>query len=262
VEILTVRDARIHFGGVRALDGVSLEIEEGSSCGIFGPNGSGKTTVLGAISRLTPLTSGELLFEGTNYTNAPGHVPCQLGIVRTFQSVRLLPGMSVVRNVMIGAASKRISRSPTINWLNVLRTNADERIVRKQSIEALERVGIIEYAKTLPEDLPYGLQRRVELARALATGPKLLLLDEPMAGMNRSERSTLADLLITLKSDGITIVLVEHDLAMIHRVCDTSYALDFGRVIGAGPPREVATLPAVQEAYLGHSLGAKGVTAE
>jgi len=256
--LLKLEDVRVSFGGVHALDGVTMEFEQGLACGVIGPNGSGKTTLLGVISRLTPLSQGRLTFEGQEYSDAPAYVPSQLGIARTFQSVRLLHTMNVQMNVMVGAGSTSATRGPMRNWLNLPQSRKDEASARGTADEMLERVGMTRYARSLPQDLPYGLQRRVEIARALATKPKLLLLDEPMAGMARSEREDISSLLKDLLSEGLTQIFVEHDLSMIHRVCETSYALDFGKVIASGPPRDVADEPAVREAYLGHAHATKG----
>jgi len=258
--LLKVEDAKVSFGGVHALDGVSISIEAGSACGIIGPNGSGKTTLLGAISRLTHLTSGRLFFGGSDYAQAPPYAPSRLGIARTFQTVRLLPTASVRKNVMVGAAAFAATRSPITNWLNIPRSLRDQARARAAADEALDRVGMLSHADAMPLDLPYGLQRRVEIARALATGPRLLLLDEPMAGMSHAERDNIAVILQELRAEGLTLLLVEHDLSMIYRICDTSYALDFGHVIASGPPLEVADRDMVREAYLGHSAAAKVVT--
>jgi ABC-type branched-subunit amino acid transport system ATPase component len=250
--MLNVQDATVRFGGVVAVREVTLSIESGCICGIIGPNGSGKTTLIGALSRLVSLTSGQLFFEGAEYTKVPSHVPSKMGITRTFQAVRLLGHMTVRQNVMLGAGSAVVRRSVVGNWLNLPRSLADERQAGELADESLARVGMEDYQNSYPSDLSYGMQRRVEIARALATRPKLLLLDEPIAGMSQAERRDIGQLLLDLQRQGLTQVLVEHDLAMIHRVCDTSYALNFGQVIGYGPPREVAAAPAVREAYLGH----------
>lgn len=252
--LLSVRDVRVSFGGIHALNKVTVEIDDGMCCGIIGPNGSGKTTLIGAITRLTAVNEGSLHFGGTQYTRYTPAKAARLGIARTFQAVRLLPGMNVVRNVMVGAACTAAVRQPLLNLLNVPAALADNRRARKVADEMLERVGLTEYASALPHDLPYGLQRRVEIARALATGPRLLLLDEPMAGMSHSERLAIAGLMQDLKDTGLTQVLVEHDLSMIHRVSDTAIALDFGKVIATGASRDVAADPAVREAYLGHEV--------
>jgi branched-chain amino acid transport system ATP-binding protein len=250
--LLEVQDATVRFGGVVAVREATLSIEAGSICGVLGPNGSGKTTMIGVVSRLVTLASGRLLFNGEEYTHVPPHVPSKLGIARTFQAMRLLGDMSVRKNVMVGAGAQAVRRSAIGNWLNVPRSFADERAGRAVADEALARVGMEKYANAYPLDLSYGMQRRVEIARALSTQPKLLLLDEPIAGMSQAERRDIGQILIDLRSEGLTQVLVEHDLAMIHRVCDTSYALNFGQVIASGPPREVAAAPEVREAYLGH----------
>ncbi|MDB5910802.1 MAG: hypothetical protein JWP34_4916 [Massilia sp.] len=254
--LLEVQEATVRFGGVVAVREASLTVESGTICGVIGPNGSGKTTMIGVISRLVGLTSGSLLFEGSDYTRVPPHVPGKLGIARTFQAMRLLGGMTVRQNVMVGAGSEAVRRSAVGNWLNLRRSLADERVAREIADESLAKVGMARYADAYPLDLSYGMQRRVEIARALATRPKLLLLDEPIAGMSQAERRDIGQLLLDLRDDGLTQVLVEHDLAMIHRVCDSSYALNFGKVIASGPPRQVATAPAVREAYLGHKAAA------
>jgi branched-chain amino acid transport system ATP-binding protein len=249
--LLAIQDASVSFGGVRALDGVSMEIQAGSCCGIIGPNGSGKTTLLGVISRLTGMTAGHLIFDGIDYSSSSPAQSARLGIARTFQTVRLLPSLSVIKNVMIGAASSAGARHPLVNLARPRRLWAESHRARDAAEQALERVAMSKYQDALPYDLPYGLQRKVEIARALATSPKLLLLDEPMAGMRQAERDGIAAVLQELSANGLTQILVEHDLAMIYRVCDTSYALDFGRVIAEGPPRLVASQPMVREAYLG-----------
>ena len=250
--ILSVQDATVRFGGVVALRDVSLSIEPGAICGIIGPNGSGKTTLIGVLSRMVSLTSGQLFFEGAEYTRVPSHVPSKMGVARTFQAVRLLGHLTVRQNVMLGAGSAVVRRSVIGNWLNLPRSLADERSAGALADESLARVNMGKYRDSMPYDLSYGMQRRVEIARALATRPKLLLLDEPIAGMSQAERRDIGQLLLDLQGQGLTQILVEHDLAMIHRVCDTSYALNFGQVIGHGAPRDVAATPAVREAYLGH----------
>jgi branched-chain amino acid transport system ATP-binding protein len=254
--LLEVEDAHVHFGGVRALDGASIQVLEGSLCGLIGPNGSGKSTLLNGVSRLTALTSGRLTIAGEEYTHAPRHAASRHGIARTFQTVRLLPGMTVLANVMLGAGSTAVRRGPLRNWLDVRWARATERTGRAAAERALARVGMEAHVRSLPEDLPYGLQRRVEIARALAAEPRILLLDEPTAGMSQSERRDIGELLGELHRDGLTQILVEHDLPMIHRVCDTAYALNFGKVIAHGTPRAVAEDPVVLEAYVGKAAAA------
>ncbi len=249
--LLSVEDAHVVFGGVRALDGASLEVPEGSLCGLIGPNGSGKSTLLGAASRLTDLSAGRLVIGGEDYTGVARHLAGAYGIARTFQTVRLLEEMTVLGNVMLGAGSAAVRRSTLRNWLDLRAVSSEESRARGAAERALERVGMESHHSAYPEDLPYGMQRRVEVARALAAEPRLLLLDEPTAGMSQSERREVGTLLAELHEDGLTQVLVEHDLGMIHRVCDTCYALNFGEVISHGTPRQVAEDPVVLEAYLG-----------
>ncbi len=249
--LLQVDDAQVRFGGVKALDGASLEVQAGQLLGLIGPNGSGKSTLLGAISRLTPLTAGRMTLDGRDYTTSPPHLANALGIARTFQTVRLLDTMNVIENVTLGAEGDSIRRPPVLTWLVPGRRS----FARTVAEEALARVGMSDAARARPQDLPYGSQRRVEIARALACRPKLLLLDEPTAGMNHSEREEVGDLLIALRDDGLTQILVEHDLAMIHRVSSTVVALNFGKVIARGSSRDVAADPQVREAYLGQGAG-------
>jgi ABC-type branched-subunit amino acid transport system ATPase component len=255
--LLQVDDAQVRFGGVKALDGTSLEVAPGQLLGLIGPNGSGKSTLIGAISRLTPLTAGRLVIEGRDYTRSPAHQASALGIARTFQTVRLLDTMNVIDNVTLGAEGDAIRHPPVLTWLASGRRSSARAIAE----QALERVGMSGAARARPQDLPYGSQRRVEIARALACRPKLLLLDEPTAGMNHSEREEVGDLLIALRDDGLTQILVEHDLAMIHRVSSMVVALNFGKVIARGSSRDVAADEQVREAYLGQGSSAQDTAA-
>jgi ABC-type branched-subunit amino acid transport system ATPase component len=250
MSLLELDDVHVHFGGVRALDGVSLRVERGDLLGIIGPNGSGKSTLIGVITRLTEPTSGAMRFEGQDYTTAPPHMANRLGIARTFQTVRLIPQLTVLQNVLIGAAAQAVTRGPLRNWARWGARGEDRRL-RERAEHALERVEMVDFISDRPTDLPYGLQRKVEIARALASEPTLLLLDEPTAGMSQNERREIGDLLLQLRSDGLTQVLVEHDLGLKHRVCNAAVALDFGHVIAVGTPREVVDHPRVREAYLG-----------
>ena len=257
--LLEIADAHVDFGGVHALDGATISIDHRGLYGLIGPNGSGKSTLLGAISRLTDLTSGRLLIEGNDYTQVRRHVANALGIARTFQTVRLLPTMTVLSNVMLGAENEAVRRHPVINWLRIGRARSDSQRARTGAVAALERVGMTAVTNSYPQDLPYGSQRKVEIARALACDPKVLLLDEPTAGMSHSERDEVGTLLMDLNQGGLTQILVEHDLAMIHRVTTHAFALNFGKVIAGGTPAQVAADPLVREAYLGHGASAPPV---
>jgi branched-chain amino acid transport system ATP-binding protein len=255
--LLEAIDAHVHFGGVRALDGATVTVEEGELMGLIGPNGSGKSTLIAAISRLTNLTSGTLNVGGRDYTRVPAHVVPTLGIARTFQTVRLIPTISVLANVMLGAGGPAMRRSPVTNWLRVDLARSAEHRAREVAYAALDRVGIAELAHAYPRYLPYGSQRRVEIARALASNPELLLLDEPMNGMHYADRDDLGELLLRLKAEGLTLVFVEHDMQMIHRLCSHVTVLNFGKVIAEGSPAEVSADSLVREAYLGRQAEAE-----
>jgi branched-chain amino acid transport system ATP-binding protein len=254
--LLEVDDVAVHFGGVKALDGATLKVEKGELLGLIGPNGSGKSTMLGVISRLTHLTSGSLSAGGQDYTTAGAHQVSSFGIARTFQTVRLLSTLNVLQNVMLGAEVDAVRRGPMINWLLLPARRTQAKVGRAAAEGALERVGMREFAGASPLDLPYGRQRKVEIARALAGNPDLLLLDEPVAGMTHFEREEVGDLLVALNREGLAQVLVEHDLAMIHKVCTRVVALNFGKVIAQGTAAEVSADPLVREAYLGKSAAA------
>lgn len=238
--LMEVRDVAVHFGGVKAVDGISLELHPGKIYGVLGPNGSGKSTLLGAMTRLTPLTAGRLLFAGTDYTTQQPKKVHHMGIARTFQTVRLLEERSVRDNILLGQDT--LSRET--------RKEADIRVA-----EVMERVGVREYERMRPDELSYGMQRRVEFARAIVGRPKLLLLDEPTAGMNNSEREEIGGLMKQLQTEGITQFIVEHDVQMMVDTCDYLFAMNFGKLIAQGTPPEVVRHPDVQEAYMGKGAG-------
>lgn len=249
--LLAIDEVSVHFGGTKAVDGVSLQLEPGVLYGVIGPNGSGKSTLLGALSRLTGLTSGTMRFTGTDYTRLSPQATARLGIRRTFQTVRLMPLMTVLDNVALGADARLFGQSILRSWLSLKTTRDLDRQSREIAQVALERVGIGHLSSEFPGSLSYGTQRKVEIARALAADPILLLLDEPTAGMTRRERDEIGELLSDLRRDGLTQVLVEHDVPLITRVCGHLFVLNTGRLIASGDPHEVVQEPAVQEAYLG-----------
>jgi branched-chain amino acid transport system ATP-binding protein len=252
--LLGLDDLRVHFGGVKAVDGVTLNVEKGGLFGLVGPNGSGKSTMLGAISRLTPLTSGKIVYDGNEYQRSAASAAARMGIGRTFQTVRLLPNLTILENVMLGANARAFGQSIVRNWLFPWRTSHCEKLAREAAEEAMDRLELSGTERLYPTALPYGTQRRVEIARALASDPQLLLLDEPTAGMNREERDEIAALLRVLASQGLTQLLVEHDVPMITQVCSHIFVMNFGKLIAEGEPRGVVQLPEVQEAYLGKKV--------
>jgi len=243
--LLQLENVKVWFGGVRAVDGVDMRLEEGKLYGIIGPNGSGKTTLINAISRLTHVTAGRISYRGSDVTNAPPHLVARAGMARTFQSIRLLDHLTVRENVLLG--TDRLGDHGGGSRRAALAAAADA------ADAAIERLGLQSLAGQYPDSLAYGTQRRVEIARAIASGAKLLLLDEPIAGMSRTERDEVADVLRALRADGLTQVLIEHDLRMVLRTCDFVYVLNLGRNLAQGLPAETVSLPEVQEAYLGRT---------
>jgi branched-chain amino acid transport system ATP-binding protein len=255
VALLQVSDARVHYGGIRAVDGISFDLDRGALYGLVGPNGSGKSTLLAAISGLARLTGGTLAFEGLEYQRDPVAVIARRGLGRTFQTVRLLPSLTVAENVMLGADARVCGQSITMNWLLPWRNRSCERKTRLIAHEVIERLGLEGAEHEYPATLSYGTQRRVEIARALAGDPKLLLLDEPTAGMSHQERQEIAQLIRELRDQGLTQLLVEHDLQMITDNCSHMFVMNFGRLIASGDPDSVVQLPEVQKAYLGEKTG-------
>ena len=248
---LEVEDLKVHFGGVRALDGVSLDLDAGTLYGVVGPNGSGKSTLLAALSRLTEPTGGTMRIRGEDYHRASASQAARMGIGRTFQTVRLLRGLSVLENVMLGADARCFGTRIVPSWVAPWRTRRCEVAARQAARQAIERMQLGGLEDRNPTLLSYGMQRRVEIARALAADPALLLLDEPTAGMSRQERDEIGAVLQDLRDQGLTQILVEHDLQMITDVCQHIWVMNFGRVIAEGDPSEVVRRPEVQEAYLG-----------
>lgn len=249
--LLEVREASVTYGGVVAVNQVSLTLEAGQLYGLIGPNGSGKTTMLGAISRLTDTSGGELRINGQPYTRTPSDRVAPLGIARTFQGIRLLRSLTVEENVRLGADLEAGRPHSPHWWLAGVGSRACEKRARDLAVEALDRVGLMSQAHSWPGELSYGVQRRAEIARALAMRPKLLLLDEPTAGMREDERAEITELATSLVADGITVVLVEHNVPMIRKACSYVYAMNFGNLLSHGKPEQVLADPAVRRAFLG-----------
>ena len=239
-----------NFGGLEVLKDVSFTVPQGGIFGLIGPNGAGKTTVFNLITGLLPPSSGDITFEGVSVVGRKPHHITQSGIARTFQNIRIFKEMSLLENVIVGMHSHL--HYGTLDLLLALpRFRAQEKRARERAKELLSWVGLHHRAEDLADNLSYGDQRKLELARALATEPKLLLLDEPVAGMNSSEKTELMREVVNINKRGFTVFMIEHDMRFVMGLCQEIAVLNFGRIIAQGAPDTIRNDPQVIEAYLG-----------
>jgi len=247
VALLELKGVSRHFGGVRAVDGLDLAVEQGQIFGLIGPNGSGKSTTVNLVTGLFPLTAGSIVFDGQALGTLATHLRIGRGVARTFQNIRLFGQLSVWQNLWVAQNSPadHAKRGFFSRWLG------GQAGVREEISRLLEFSGLAHKQDELAANLAFGEQRRLELARAMATRPKLILLDEPAAGMNSEEIAQLKDRIVKMRDEGITVLLVEHVMELVMGVTDRIAVLNFGQKIAEGTPTEIQADPAVQKAYLG-----------
>ena len=252
--VIEVKDVIMRFGGVTAVDHLNMAIPKGSIVGLIGPNGAGKTTAFNVITGFYTPTEGDVFFNGKKITGVPPHKICGLGMARTFQNIRLFYNETALENVMIGRHVRRKQ-----HWWGAMiglpGTLREEKEIRQKAEELLDRIGLSEYRDELASSLPYGAQRRLEIARALATEPSFLLLDEPAAGMNPQESLELMNFIRQIRDEfNLTILLIEHDMKVVMGVCEHIWVLEYGKLIAEGNAEAIRSNPRVIEAYLGEDV--------
>lgn len=254
MSLFEAQSISVRFGGIRAVDDVSFNVQKGEVFSIIGPNGAGKTTIFNLISRIYNSTDGNLIFDGQDITKTPAYLVAGLGIARTFQNIELFPNASLLQNLLIGRHCH--SRVGLFSQLAFLPSTRRAEIQHREKAEdVIAFLGLQRYRDSLIANLPYGVRKVVELGRALCIEPKLLLLDEPSSGLNVDETEGMGFWIEDIKKDlGITVIMVEHDMALVNQVSDRVMALNYGKVIAMGTPREVQTHPEVIKAYLGGDL--------
>ncbi len=249
--ILRAEHLGISFGGLKAVNDFNLELCEGELVGLIGPNGAGKTTVFNLLTGVYKPTEGEYYICGNKMNGKPTHAMVKAGVARTFQNIRLFGNMTVLENVLV-ASDSSLSYKLFSSFLHTKKFWKEEALIREKALGLLDVVGLRDKADVVAANLPYGQQRKLEIARALATDMKVLMLDEPAAGMNPTETAELLDIINLIREKfGISILLIEHDMSLVMKICERIIVLDYGNMIASGLPEEIATNKYVIEAYLG-----------